>query len=82
MLYYSNIFAFSYHPEVVLEAFHKEKAIDTKTCGTDLVTETDKYVEELIIGTLLEKFPTHRYVPENCMKISHEHSVQCLVQYL
>lgn len=46
----------------MLEAFHKEKAIDTKTCGTDLVTETDKYVEELIIGTLLEKFPTHRYL--------------------
>ena len=46
----------------MLEAFHKEKTIDTKTCGTDLVTETDKYVEELIIGTLLEKFPTHRYL--------------------
>lgn len=46
----------------MLEAFHKEKTIDTKTCGTDLVTETDKYIEELIIGTLLEKFPTHRYL--------------------
>ncbi|XP_020615086.1 inositol monophosphatase 1-like [Orbicella faveolata] len=50
--------------QVVLEAFHKEKAIDTKTCGTDLVTETDKYVEELIIGTLLEKFPTHSFIGE------------------
>ena len=46
----------------MLEAFHKEKNIDTKTCGTDLVTETDKYVEELIIGTLSEKFPGHRYL--------------------
>lgn len=50
---------------MVLEAFHKEKAIDTKTCGTDLVTETDKYVEDLIIGTLQEKFPTHRYFFRN-----------------
>ena len=42
------------------EAFHKEKTIDTKSCGTDLVTETDKQVEDLIIGTLKENFPSHR----------------------
>ncbi|KAL9976132.1 hypothetical protein ACROYT_G013387 [Oculina patagonica] len=50
--------------QVVLETFHKEKTIDTKTCGTDLVTETDKYVEELIIGTLREKFPSHSFIGE------------------
>ncbi|XP_058944165.2 inositol monophosphatase 1 [Pocillopora verrucosa] len=50
--------------QVVFEAFHKEKNIDTKSCGTDLVTETDKYVEELIIGTLAEKFPSHSFIGE------------------
>ncbi|KAJ7364963.1 Inositol monophosphatase 2 [Desmophyllum pertusum] len=50
--------------KVVYEAFHKEKTIDTKSCGTDLVTETDKYVEELIIGTLSEKFPSHSFIGE------------------
>lgn len=46
--------------EVVREAFYKEKTIDTKSCGTDLVTETDKQVEDLIIGTLKQNFPSHR----------------------
>lgn len=47
-------------------AFHKdsEKNIDTKECGTDLVTETDKQVEDLIIGSLKEKFPTHSFIGE------------------
>ena len=43
------------------EAFYKEKKIETKECGTDLVTETDQKVEQLIIGSLKEKFPSHRY---------------------
>ena len=49
-----------YYSQVVYEAFHKEKTIDTKSCGTDLVTETDKQVEDFIIGSLKEKFPSHR----------------------
>ncbi|KAK2556851.1 Inositol monophosphatase 1 [Acropora cervicornis] len=50
--------------EVVKEAFYKEKTIDTKSCGTDLVTETDQQVEALIIGALKEKFPSHSFIGE------------------
>lgn len=50
--------------EVVKEAFYKEKTIDTKSCGTDLVTETDQQVENLIIGHLKEKFPSHSFIGE------------------
>ncbi|KAM7445964.1 Inositol monophosphatase 1 [Porites harrisoni] len=50
--------------EVVRVAFHKEKNIDTKSCGTDLVTETDKQVEELIIGSLKKEFPSHSFIGE------------------
>lgn len=50
--------------EVVKEAFYKEKTIDTKSCGTDLVTETDQQVEAFIIGALKEKFPPHSFIGE------------------
>lgn len=48
--------------QVINEAFHKEKTIATKSALTDLVTETDQYVEKLIIGALKDKYPTHRQV--------------------
>ena len=51
---------FTIKSQVVKEAFYKEKTIDTKSCGTDLVTETDQQVEAFIIGALKEKFPSHR----------------------
>jgi len=35
--------------------------VDCKSCDIDLVTETDKQVEELIISNLKSKFPDHRY---------------------
>jgi 3'-phosphoadenosine 5'-phosphosulfate (PAPS) 3'-phosphatase len=35
--------------------------VDFKACEIDLVTETDKQVEELIISNLKSKFPDHRY---------------------
>jgi len=31
-----------------------------KSTFADLVTETDKNVEDIIVGYLREKFPTHR----------------------
>jgi len=34
----------------------------TKTTFADLVTETDKNVEDMIIAYLRNKFPTHRCV--------------------
>jgi 3'-phosphoadenosine 5'-phosphosulfate (PAPS) 3'-phosphatase len=35
--------------------------VDFKSCDIDLVTETDKQVEELLISNLKSKFPDHRY---------------------
>jgi hypothetical protein len=35
--------------------------VDCKSCDIDLVTETDKQVEELIISNLKSQYPDHRY---------------------
>ena len=46
--------------QVAIAAFHRDdKAIQIKSSGCDLVTETDKKVEELIFSFLREKFPSH-----------------------
>eukprot|EP00118_Oscarella_pearsei_P003517 m.14597 g.14597 ORF g.14597 m.14597 type:complete len:281 (+) comp25848_c0_seq1:151-993(+) len=51
--------------QIVREAFDKPKTIIFKDgCSTDLVTETDDLVEKLIISTLKERFPTHRFIGE------------------
>ncbi|XP_073407092.1 inositol monophosphatase 2 isoform X1 [Dendrobates tinctorius] len=50
--------------QVVRKALTKEKRVSTKTSVVDLVTETDHYVEELIISALREKFPSHRFIGE------------------
>ncbi|XP_018596508.1 inositol monophosphatase 2 isoform X2 [Scleropages formosus] len=49
---------------VVLEAVKQEKHVSTKSTPTDLVTEADRLVEELIISTLRESFPSHRFIGE------------------
>ncbi|XP_039649913.1 inositol monophosphatase 1 isoform X2 [Perca fluviatilis] len=36
----------------------------TKSCSVDLVTQTDQKVETLIIQSVKEKFPTHRFIGE------------------
>jgi hypothetical protein len=35
--------------------------VECKSCDIDLVTETDKQVEQLLISNLKSKFPDHRY---------------------
>ncbi|KAI1888973.1 hypothetical protein AGOR_G00174280 [Albula goreensis] len=50
--------------QVVREAVKQEKRISTKSTPVDLVTEADHLVEELIISTLREKFPSHRFIGE------------------
>ncbi|XP_063779518.1 inositol monophosphatase 2 [Pseudophryne corroboree] len=50
--------------QVVRKALLEEKRVTTKTSVVDLVTETDNYVEELIISALREKFPSHRFIGE------------------
>ena len=51
----------------------QEKKTDTKTCPTDLVTETDRRVEMLLVNGLRERFPTHKFIGEEttsqCPKI-------------
>ena len=42
--------------------FAEKKKVLTKSTFADLVTETDKDVEELIVGYLRNKFPTHRWL--------------------
>ena len=40
----------------------EDRAAEAKESTSDLVTETDKKVEELIISTLRQQFPKHQYV--------------------
>ncbi|KAM4688585.1 inositol monophosphatase 2 [Discoglossus pictus] len=50
--------------QVIRKALSEEKQVTTKTSIVDLVTETDNFVEELIISALKEKFPSHRFIGE------------------
>ncbi|XP_075682555.1 inositol monophosphatase 2 isoform X1 [Rhinoderma darwinii] len=50
--------------QVVRKAMIEEKKVTTKTSVVDLVTETDHFVEDLIISALKEKFPSHRFIGE------------------
>ncbi|XP_076147141.1 inositol monophosphatase 2 [Alosa pseudoharengus] len=50
--------------KVVQEAVKQEKRVSSKSTPTDLVTEADQQVEDLIISTLREKFPSHRFIGE------------------
>jgi myo-inositol-1(or 4)-monophosphatase len=38
--------------------------VTTKASATDLVTETDKAVEDLLIDGLSKKFPDHQFIGE------------------
>ncbi|KAK2185981.1 hypothetical protein NP493_215g03009 [Ridgeia piscesae] len=50
--------------EMIREAFKQEKQVSTKSSLADLVTESDKKVEQLIISTVKDKFPTHSFIGE------------------
>ena len=47
--------------QVIRAALKEEKRVELKSSIADLVTETDQKVEQMIISTLKEKFPSHRY---------------------
>uniref|UniRef100_A0A3Q1F796 Inositol-1-monophosphatase n=1 Tax=Acanthochromis polyacanthus TaxID=80966 RepID=A0A3Q1F796_9TELE len=49
---------------VVREALLDDRAVMTKSSSVDLVTQTDQKVEQLIIQSVKEKFPTHRFIGE------------------
>lgn len=48
--------------QVALDGYNKEKHVELKGSSADLVTETDKKVEDMIRAYLKEKFPSHRYI--------------------
>uniref|UniRef100_A0A665X846 Inositol-1-monophosphatase n=1 Tax=Echeneis naucrates TaxID=173247 RepID=A0A665X846_ECHNA len=50
--------------EMVREALQKEIAVMQKSSPVDLVTETDQKVEQLIISSIKEKYPTHSFIGE------------------
>ncbi|KAI0225001.1 Inositol monophosphatase 1 [Lamellibrachia satsuma] len=50
--------------EMIREAFKQEKQVQIKSSMADLVTESDKKVEQLIISTVKDKFPTHSFIGE------------------
>ena len=48
-------------PQIAREALEKEhREAEAKESTSDLVTETDKKVEELIISSLQQRFPKHK----------------------
>lgn len=47
--------------QMIREALQKEISVMQKSSPVDLVTETDQKVEQLIISSIKEKYPTHRY---------------------
>lgn len=47
--------------QMIREALQNDIAVMQKSSPVDLVTETDQKVEQLIISSIKEKYPTHRY---------------------
>lgn len=50
--------------QVIREALQKDISVMEKSSPVDLVTETDQRVEQLIISSIKEKFPTHSFIGE------------------
>lgn len=47
--------------EVVREALKNEMNVMIKSSPADLVTATDQKVEKMLIASIKEKYPSHRY---------------------
>lgn len=50
--------------QMIREALQKDIAVMQKSSPVDLVTETDQKVEQLIISSIKEKYPTHSFIGE------------------
>ncbi|KAM4606709.1 inositol monophosphatase 1-like isoform 1-T2 [Polymixia lowei] len=50
--------------KMIREALQKDISIMEKSSPVDLVTETDQKVEQLIISSIKEKYPTHSFIGE------------------
>jgi len=49
---------------VIKQAFNREKVVSEKSSPTDLVTETDQQVEQLLIKGLSSQFPDYKFIGE------------------
>ncbi|XP_049266959.1 inositol monophosphatase 2 [Rhipicephalus sanguineus] len=49
---------------LVQRAFGEGKQVETKSEFTDLVTQYDRQVEQLLIGKLREEYPNHKFIGE------------------
>lgn len=49
--------------KLISEAFHRPKCIEHKG-SVDLVTETDKACEQVIMGAIKDNFPDHKFIGE------------------
>ncbi|XP_018025256.1 inositol monophosphatase 2 isoform X2 [Hyalella azteca] len=49
---------------IISEAFKKAKKVEEKTSPRDLVTETDKLIEDQVISKLQELYPNHKFIGE------------------
>lgn len=50
--------------KMIREALQNDIAVMQKSSPVDLVTETDQKVEQLIISSIKEKYPTHSFIGE------------------
>ncbi|KAM9839565.1 inositol monophosphatase 1-like [Aulostomus maculatus] len=50
--------------KMIREALQKDIAVMQKSSPVDLVTETDQRVEQLIISSIKERYPTHSFIGE------------------
>ena len=50
--------------EIIKEAFHQPKTVDTKDGPVDLVTQTDQKVEKIIIESVRNNYPGHKFIGE------------------
>ncbi|KAK2859656.1 hypothetical protein Q5P01_004276 [Channa striata] len=50
--------------KMICEALQKDIAVMQKSSPVDLVTETDQKVEQLIISSIKDKYPTHSFIGE------------------
>lgn len=55
-----SMIRFRFFSQVVKEGFSSKKRIETKSCAADLVTEYDRRVEDILIKSFKDKFPTHK----------------------
>ena len=57
-----ELFMWCFFCQMIREALQTDIAVMQKSSPVDLVTETDQKVEQLIISSIKEKYPTHRYL--------------------